>query len=184
MLYRHAMHEITWRILLRFINARFHIVRIFGVLFTINYSLVVVPIAVAVYSWPDFRLFCALMSFCMGIAASLLFHEICHALAGRCAGRHAREIGLLPIGGFTLFKQAPGGGWVELFIIRSGCVMDIPIALLMSVLIWCVSGMELMRIKSQASLLPLESCTVANGGVEACTKVGSMPPAECEAAVQ
>lgn len=79
MLYRHAVHEITWRILLRFINARFHIVRMFGVLFTINYSLVVVPIAVAVYSWPDFRLFCALMSFCMGIAASLLFHEICHA---------------------------------------------------------------------------------------------------------
>jgi len=272
-------------------------------LFTINYSLVVVPIVVAVYSWPDFRLFCGLMSFCTGIAASLLFHEICHALAGCCAGRHAREIGLLPIGGFMLFKQAPRGGWAELFIslagpagnglicvglivleiglldgginerfaqivellydedttmanitflvvwsnailrinlilfvfnlmpafpldggrcmrivvahfmpmyratvvavfisriiaigimvyttadviMRSGCVMDIPIALLMSVLIWCINGMELMRIKSQASLLPLESCTVANGGVEACTKVVSTPPAECEAAAK
>lgn len=114
------MSEIGWTILLRFINAYFRIGRIFGVLFTINYSLALVPIAVAVYCWPDFRLFCGLMSFCIGIAASLLFHEICHALAGHYVGRNVREIGLLPIGGFTLFKQFPSGSWADLVVSLAG----------------------------------------------------------------
>ena len=297
------MSEVLWAILFRFINARFRVGRLFGVLFTINHSLIVVPIAVAVYCWPDFRLFCGLMSFCMGIAASLLFHEICHALAGRCAGRHAREIGLMPIGGFTLFKQFPERGGADIFvslagplgnglicvglivleiglldgginerfaqivellydgdttmdnisflvvwsnavlrinlilfvfnlmpafpldggkfmriilahfmpmyhatvvavfisriiaigimvytiadvIIGSACVIDIPIALLMSVLIWCVSGMELMRAKYKASRWFLESSPVSNKESAACSKAVSMPPTECEVAVQ
>ena len=114
------MSEIGWTILLQFINARSRIGRIFGVLFTINYSLALVPIAVAVYCWPDFRLFCGLMSFCIGIAASLLFHEICHALAGHYVGRYAKEIGLLPICGFTLFKQFPGSAWGDFFVSLAG----------------------------------------------------------------
>jgi Zn-dependent protease len=114
------MMEILWTILLRFINARFRIGRLFGVLFTINYSFVAVPIAVAVYCWPDFRLFCGLMSLCIGIAASLLIHEICHAWTGHHFGRHVREIGLLPIGGYTLFKECPGTCWADLFISLAG----------------------------------------------------------------
>ena len=109
-----------WKILLRFINARFRIGRFFGILFTLNYSLVIVPIAVAVYCGPDFRLFCGLMLFCFGVAVSFLFHEICHALVGHNFGCHAREIGLLPIGGFTLFKKCPGTSLADLFISLAG----------------------------------------------------------------
>ena len=114
------MSEIGWTILLRFINARFRIGRCFGVLITINYSFGLVPIAVAVYCWPDCRLFCGLMSFCIGIVASLLFHEICHAWVGHYVGCYAKEIGLLPIGGFTLFRQFPGSGWTDFFVSLAG----------------------------------------------------------------
>ena len=114
------MSEVLWAILLRFINARFRIGRLSGILFTINYSLIAAPIAVAIYCWPDFRLFCALMSFCIGIGASLLFHEMCHAWAGHHFGYRVREIGLLPIGGYTLFKKCPGRCWADLFISLAG----------------------------------------------------------------
>ena len=114
------MREMMWKILLRFINARFRIGRFFGILFTLNYSLVIVPITVAVCCGPDFRLFCGLMLFCLGIATSFLFHEICHAWVGHNFGRHAREIGLLPIGGFTLFKKCPGTSLADLFISLAG----------------------------------------------------------------
>jgi len=114
------MHEMMWKILLRFINARFRIGRLFGILFTLNYSLVIVPIAVAIYCGPDFRLFCGLMLFCLGIAASFLFHEICHAWVGHNFGHHAREIGLLPIGGFTLFKKCPETSLADLLISLAG----------------------------------------------------------------
>lgn len=111
------MHEVMWAILLRFINARS---RIGSSLFTINYSLIAVPIAIAVYCWPDFRLFSALMSFCLGIAASLLFHEMCHAWAGHYFGYRVREIGLLPIGGYTLFRKRSGTRWDDFFISLAG----------------------------------------------------------------
>jgi Zn-dependent proteases len=114
------MHETMWTILLWFINARARIGRLFGFLFTINYSLIAVPIAIAVYCWPDFRLFCALMSFCIGIGASLLFHEMCHAWAGHYFGHRVREIGLLPIGGYTLFRKRSGTRWDDLFISLAG----------------------------------------------------------------
>ncbi len=97
-----------WTILIRFINARFRIGRLFGILFTINYSLVVVPIAVAVYCWPNFRLFYGLMSFCMAIAASILLHELGHALGGYVVGNPAKEICLLICGGYTTFLRNPG----------------------------------------------------------------------------
>ena len=102
------MMEILWTILLRFINARFRIGRLFGVLFTINYSFVAVPIAVAVYCWPDFRLLYGLMSFCMAIAASILLHELGHALGGYVVGNPAKEICLLICGGYTTFLRNPG----------------------------------------------------------------------------
>ena len=102
------MGEILWTILLRFINARFRIGRLFGILFTINYSLVVVPIAVAVYCWPDFRSFYGLMSFCMAIAASILLHELGHALGGYVVGNPAKEICLFICGGYTTFLRNPG----------------------------------------------------------------------------
>ena len=114
------MYEVLWAIVLRFINARFRIGRLFGVLVTINYSLISIPIAIAVYCWPDFRLFSALMSFCLGIAASLLFHEMCHAWAGHHFGYRVREIGLLPIGGYTLFWKRSGTRWDDLFISLAG----------------------------------------------------------------
>lgn len=110
------MHEVMLAILLRFINARFRI----GSLFTINYSLIAVPVAIAVYCWPDLRLFCGLMSFCMGIGASLLFHEMCHAWMGHLLGYRVREIGLLPIGGYTLFKKCLGTHWADLCISLAG----------------------------------------------------------------
>ena len=114
------MHETIWTVLLWFINARSRIGRLFGILFTINYSLIAVPIAIAVYCWPDLRLFCGLMSFCMGIGASLLFHEMCHAWAGHHLGYRVREIGLLPIGGYTLFRKRSGTRWGDLFISLAG----------------------------------------------------------------
>ena len=114
------MHETMWTILLWFINARARLGRLFGFLFTINYSLIAVPIAIAVYCWPDFRLFCALMSFCIGIGASLLFHEMCHAWTGHYLGHRVREIGLLPIGGYTLFKKSAGTHWADLCISLAG----------------------------------------------------------------
>lgn len=120
MLFAHAMREAIGTALYRLTKARWRIGRFFGVLFTINYSLVVVPITLAVYCYPDVRLFFALMSFCVGIAASVVFHEICHAGAGRCVGRAASEIGLLPIGGYTLFEESPGEGWTALFVSLAG----------------------------------------------------------------
>ena len=114
------MSEVSLAILLRFINARFRIGRLFGLLFTFNYSLIAVPIAIAVYCWPDFTLFCALMSFCLGIAASLLFHEMCHAWMGHHFGCRVMEIGLLPIGGYTLFRKRSGTRWDDLFISLAG----------------------------------------------------------------
>lgn len=114
------MKDAILNLLLRFINARFRIGRLFGVLYTINYSFIVVPIAIAVYCWPDFRLFSALMSFCLGIAASLLFHEMCHAWAGHYFGYRVREIGLLPIGGYTLFRKRSGTRWDDFFISLAG----------------------------------------------------------------
>lgn len=114
------MYEVLWAIVLRFINARFRIGRLFGVLVTINYSIITIPIAIAVYCWPDFRLFSALMSFCLGIAASLLFHEMCHAWAGHYFGYRVREIGLLPIGGYTLFRKRSGTRWDDFFISLAG----------------------------------------------------------------
>ena len=114
------MKNIALDLLTLFVNARFRIGRWFGVLITTNCSFGLVPIAVAVYCWPDFRLFCGLMSFCIGIVASLLFHEICHAWVGHYVGCYAKEIGLLPIGGFTLFKQFPGSGWTDFFVSLAG----------------------------------------------------------------
>lgn len=114
------MHETIWTNLLWFINARFRIGRLFGVLVTINYSLISIPIAIAVYCWPDFRLIIALMSFCLGIAASLLFHEMCHAWAGHYLGYRVREIGLLPIGGYTLLRKRSGTRWDDFFISLAG----------------------------------------------------------------
>ena len=157
------MSEIGWTILLRFINARFRIGRCFGVLITINYSFGLVPIAVAVYCWPDFRIFCGLMSFCIGIVASLLFHEICHAWVGHYVGCYAKEIGLLPIGGFTLFRQFPGLGWTDFFVSLAGPLGNGFICVVLVVLeIGMLDGGLDERLCKVIELLFGDDCTIEN----------------------
>ena len=158
-----VMREIAWTVLLRFINARARIGRYFDVVFTINYSLALVPIAVAVYCYPDVRLFFALMSFCAGIAASVLFHEICHAGVGRWVGRPAKEIGLLPLGGFTLFRQFPGSGWTDFFVSLAGPLANGFICVVLVVLeIGMLDGGMDERLCKVTELLFGDDCTMEN----------------------
>ena len=102
------MKNATLSLLFRLINAKCQIGRFFGILFTMSYSVVVVPIALVAYSGSNFRLFFAMLAFCMGIAASILLHELGHALGGYFVGNPAKEICLLICGGYTTFSRDPG----------------------------------------------------------------------------
>ena len=102
------MKNVILNLLHLLINARFRIGRFFGICFSMSYSVVAVPIALAAYSGSNSRLFFAMLAFCMGIAASILLHELGHALGGYVVGNPAKEICLLICGGYTTFLRNPG----------------------------------------------------------------------------
>ena len=94
-------------LLLLFVTTRFRICRFFGILLTMSYSVVAVPIILAAYSGLNSRLFFAMLVFCLGIAASILLHELGHALGGYVVGNTAKEICLFICGGYTIFSRNP-----------------------------------------------------------------------------
>ena len=116
------MKDAILNLLLLLINARLRIGRVCGVLVTLNYSFVAVLMVAVAYSnfGYDYKLLFWLMLLGVGIVGSFLLHEIGHAVVGRLFGVNVREIGILPIGGYTIFDGGSDSKWSDVCISLAG----------------------------------------------------------------
>lgn len=87
-----------------------------GIGFFLNSSVAVIPLFLA-FSGCLNRGMCAYVA---GIAASVLLHEVGHALAGWLVGNPAKEICLIACGGYTVFSRNPGVTAKDAFISFAG----------------------------------------------------------------
>ncbi|MDP3157413.1 MAG: site-2 protease family protein [Archangium sp.] len=62
----------------------------------------------------------SVLIFGLGVAASVLLHELGHALVARTFGLKTREISLTPMGGFSNIDEMPETPKVQLFVVLSG----------------------------------------------------------------
>ena len=77
---------------------------LFGIEFFLNSSVITIPIILALsgnLSW-------GVVIYVLGIAVSVLLHEMGHALGGYLIGNPAKEISLIACGGYTIFSRNPG----------------------------------------------------------------------------
>lgn len=79
---------------------------LFGIEFFVNSSVIVIPIILAITGNFNWRV----GLYVVGVAGSILLHEMGHALGGYLVGNPAKEITLIACGGYTVFSRNPGVG--------------------------------------------------------------------------
>lgn len=92
----------TW--LVSVFSKKIRVFELFGIEFYLNSSVVAIPaflVASGTLSW-------GVGLYVIGIAISVILHELGHALAGRFVGNSAKEICLVACGGYTVFARTPG----------------------------------------------------------------------------
>lgn len=70
----------------------------------------------------------SLVLFVVGIAVSLLLHELGHALMARQFGLKTREISLTPMGGFSNIDEMPETPRVQLLVVLAGPTVTLALA--------------------------------------------------------
>lgn len=70
----------------------------------------------------------ALLFFLLGVAGSVLLHELGHALVARQFGLKTKEISLTPMGGFSNIDEMPETPRVQLLVVLSGPVVSLLLA--------------------------------------------------------
>lgn len=102
---------------------------LFGIEFFLNSSVIAIPIILAFsggFSW-------GVVIYVLGIAASILLHEMGHALGGYIVGNPAKEISLIACGGYTIFSRNPGVTAKDAFMSFAGPMTN---GLVCSLIIW------------------------------------------------
>ena len=102
---------------------------LFGIEFFLNSSVLAIPIILAIscsFSW-------GLIIYVLGVAVSVLLHEMGHALGGYLVGNPAKEISLIACGGYTIFCRNPGVTAKDAFMSLAGPMVN---GLVSSLLIW------------------------------------------------
>lgn len=75
-----------------------------GIDFFLNSSVLIIPVILVVTD----NINLAIGIYVLGVAASILLHEMGHALGGYLVGNPATEICLIACGGYTVFSRIPG----------------------------------------------------------------------------
>jgi Zn-dependent protease len=70
----------------------------------------------------------ALLFFLLGLAASLILHELGHALVAQRFGLKTREISLTPMGGFSNIDEMPETPRVQLLVVLAGPLVSLSLA--------------------------------------------------------
>lgn len=70
----------------------------------------------------------AFLGFALGIAVSVLLHELGHALAARRFGLKTKEISLTPMGGFSNIENMPESPKVQLPVVLAGPLVSLVLA--------------------------------------------------------
>jgi len=83
----------------------------------------------------------------LGLFASVLLHEIGHALMARRYGIHTTEIVMFPIGGVSRFERQPKA-WEELWITLAGPVVNLLIAV--ALLAWVATQQGFVALEKLA----------------------------------
>ncbi|MBQ3098914.1 MAG: hypothetical protein IJI54_04925 [Kiritimatiellae bacterium] len=102
---------------------------LFGIEFFLNSSVVAIPIFLTFtgnLSW-------GVCVYVLAIAASILLHELGHALGGYVVGNPAKEICLIACGGYTIFSRNPGVSAKDAFMSLTGPLTN---GLVCGLLIW------------------------------------------------
>jgi len=102
---------------------------LFGIEFSLNSSVLAIPIILAIscsFSW-------GLVIYVLGVAVSVLLHEMGHALGGYLVGNPAKEISLIACGGYTIFYRNPGATAKDAFMSLAGPMAN---GLVCSLIIW------------------------------------------------
>lgn len=84
--------------------------------------------------------------FVSAIFASVLIHEIGHALIARCYGREAKSITLLPIGGIATMEEMPEKPIQEITMSLVGPFINLAIAVILYIFIGGWSGIGTPRL--------------------------------------
>jgi Zn-dependent protease len=103
------------------------------------------------------------LGFVLALFASVLLHELGHALAARRFGIPTRDITLLPIGGVARLERMPEKPFEELYVALAGPLVNVLIAAVLFV-IWLAAGgtLPLAQLSfSEGSFI--ERLMVANG---------------------
>ncbi len=94
-----AMDFLAW-----LISREIRMFELLGIEFSLNSTAILLPVIIVAYLGLDWRV----PILVLGVAASILLHEMGHAIGGYIVGNHAKRIGLIACGGYTLFEEPPG----------------------------------------------------------------------------
>ena len=94
-----AMDYLAW-----LISREIRMFELFGIEFSLNSTVILLPVIMVAYLGLDWHV----PILVLGAAASILLHEMGHALGGYIVGNHAKKIGLIACGGYTLFEEPLG----------------------------------------------------------------------------
>jgi Zn-dependent protease len=83
--------------------------------------------------------------FALGIAGSVLLHELGHALMAKRFGLKTREISLTPMGGFSNIDEMPEVPKVQLLVVLSGPIVTLLVSAAFFALAAATSGISEMR---------------------------------------
>ena len=86
------------------LSKKITVLDLFGIEFNIHSSVIVIPVLLVMSG----NLNLGMVIYVLGIAISVLMHEMGHALVSYLVGNPAKEICLIACGGYTLFDRNPG----------------------------------------------------------------------------
>lgn len=120
-------------------NFRLKIGRFAGIDVFLHWTFLFSPFYVAFDGWRNgFSLYqiCILLLLLIAVFICIVFHEFGHALAAKVFSIKTRDIMITPIGGLARLEKMPRKALQELVVTLAGPLVNLLIAMLLSLLIW------------------------------------------------